>query len=311
MRVLLADDDSGIRLVARTVVEGLGHECIEAGNGDEAWTLFKDHHPQVVVADRMMPPGPDGLQLCRAVRDYEQGSYTYVVLLTSLASRDEIIAGIDAGADDYVVKPLDPFVLHSRLLVAQRVTSWHLELARVRAELETQTQTDPLTGLKNRLKLTEDLNRLHRRSDRYGRDYSLALCDVDFFKSYNDTYGHQSGDRALQAVASALAALGRQGDGVYRYGGEEFLLVLPEQTSLAAAAALERFRASVETLGIAHPTSPVGVLTISVGISAFVPGSQTGGEELLREADVALYRAKAEGRNRVAVAQLPTTADCA
>ena len=308
MRVLVADDDSGARLVAKTVVEELGHECMEAANGGEAWDMFTQYQPQVLVTDRMMPPGLDGLQLCRAVRDSEQNIYTYIVLLTSMARTDEILAGIDAGADDYVIKPLDPFTLHSRLLVAQRVTSLHLELGRYRAELAKQAQTDPLTTLNNRLKLTEDLDRVHRRSVRYGRDYSLALCDIDSFKHYNDTYGHQAGDRALQAVAAVLAASGRQGEGVYRYGGEEFLLVLPEQAAQAAAAALERFRATVQALGIAHSTSPAGVLTISVGISSFVPGCETDIEELLRQADIALYEAKAAGRNRVTVA---TAVGCA
>jgi diguanylate cyclase (GGDEF)-like protein len=311
MRVLVADDDAGIRLVARTVVEGLGHECLEAANGREAWAMFSEHQPQVLVADRMMPPGRDGLQLCRAVRDSEQNSYTYIVMLTSLATRDEILAGIDAGADDYVIKPLDPFVLHSRLLVAQRVTSLHLELGRFRSQLAKQAQTDPLTGLNNRLKLSEDLDRLHHRSVRYGRTYSLALCDIDFFKKYNDTYGHQSGDRALQTVAAAITGSGRQGDSIYRYGGEEFLLVLPEQTAITAAAALERCRTTVQRLEITHVTSPAGVLTISVGISTFVPGSETGSERLLGEADTALYEAKATGRNRVTVASLSTAADCA
>ncbi|MDQ3480282.1 MAG: response regulator, partial [Actinomycetota bacterium] len=169
MRVLVADDDSGARLVAKTVVEELGHECMEAANGGEAWDMFTQYQPQVLVTDRMMPPGLDGLQLCRAVRDSEQNIYTYIVLLTSMARTDEILAGIDAGADDYVIKPLDPFTLHSRLLVAQRVTSLHLELGRYRAELAKQAQTDPLTTLNNRLKLTEDLDRLHHRSVRYGR----------------------------------------------------------------------------------------------------------------------------------------------
>ena len=281
---------------------------MEAANGHEAWAKFRQFEPQVLVTDRRMP-GLDGLQLCRAVRDSEQNSYTYIVMLTSLARQDEILAGIDAGADDYVIKPLDPFALHSRLLVAHRVTSLHLELSRYRAELAKQAQTDPLTRLNNRLKLAEDLDRLHQSSVRYGRDYSLALCDIDFFKSYNDTYGHQAGDSALQAVAEVLAAFRRQGDGIYRYGGDEILLVLPEQPASAAASALERFRATVQGLGITHSTSPAGVLTISVGISSFAPGCGTDSEGLLRQADIALYEAKVAGRNRVTVPDLPTTAD--
>ena len=299
MKVLVADDDFGIRLVAKTVVQDLGHECIEAANGDRAWSMFTEHQPDVLVTDRIMPPGMDGLQLCRAVRASERKAYTYVVLLTSLASHHEVLAGIDAGADDYVIKPLDPFTLHSRLLVAQRVTSLHQQLDRFRTQLAQQAQTDPLTQLNNRLKLTADLADLHTRSVRYARGYSLALCDIDLFKHYNDTYGHQAGDKALQSVAAALSASSRQGEGVYRYGGEEFLLVLPEQQSATAAAALERVRATVQDLGIEHTDSPVGMLTISGGIGTFTPGFDTSSEQVLRQADLALYQAKAAGRNRV------------
>lgn len=309
MRVLVADDDPGVRLVAKTVVEELGHECIQAADGHEAWDMFRRCQPQVLVTDRVMP-GLDGLQLCRAVRESERNSYAYIVVLTSLAKRGEILAGIDAGADDYVVKPLEPFALHSRLLVAQRVTSLHLELGRYRLELAQQAHTDPLTGLNNRLQLPAYLERLHHRSGRYGRVYSLALCDVDFFKPYNDTYGHQAGDRALQAVAAALTSFGRHSDDIYRYGGEEFLLVLPEQAALAATAALERFRATVQQLGIVHSGSPLGVLTVSAGISSFVPGAGSDGEALLKLADDALYRAKAAGRNAVfTLEEPPATAE--
>lgn len=301
MKVLVADDDAGVRLVAKAVVEGLGHECLEATSGDEAWQMYTQHQPQVLVLDRIMPPGPDGLQLCEAIRRAEQDTheYTYLVLLTSLTSREDMLGGIDAGADDYVAKPLDPFLLHSRLLVARRVTMLHLELSRARAELAEQAATDPLTGLSNRLRLSGELDRLHYLSARYGRHYSLALCDIDHFKQYNDTYGHPAGDKALQAIATALAGFGRRGDGVYRYGGEEFLLVLPEQPGASATAALERLRATVEGLAIPHSGSPYGVLTISVGVSSFVPDSTTDNESLLKQADVALYEAKTAGRNRV------------
>jgi two-component system chemotaxis response regulator CheY len=223
------------------------------------------------------------------------------VLLTSLASHHEVLAGIEAGADDYAIKPLDPFALLTRLLVADRVTSLHRDLAQYRAKLAVQAQTDPLTGLYNRLRLAADIERLHERSVRYHRGYSLALCDIDLFKRYNDTQGHQAGDNALQAVGSAVAAFGRQDDGSYRYGGEEFLLLLPEQPFVAAAAAMERLRAGVQALGIPHPVSPVGVLTMSIGVSSFVPGHAAGPSGVLRQADLALYDAKAAGRNKVAV----------
>jgi diguanylate cyclase (GGDEF)-like protein len=301
MKVLVADDDFGSLLLAKAAVEQSGHECIVAADGSSAWELYRQHRPQVVVTDLMMP-GVDGLELCRAIRSAEEDSYTYLVLVTSKDSREDVVAGMKAGADDYVAKPLDPFTLHTRLLVAQRVTSLHTDLARYRAALTEQARTDPLTKLHNRLKLSEDLEQLHHKCARYGTDYSLAICDVDNFKSYNDIYGHQAGDLALQAVAASLAGQGRQSDGIYRFGGEEFLFLLPGQAVSGAETRMERALAAVHGLGIAHSGNPSGILTVSAGLSAYAPHHRVSSERLLKEADMALYAAKSAGRNRVEVA---------
>ena len=304
MRILIADGDDAVRSTVRTLVEDLGHEAVEARDGDEAWELFTRLQPETVVLDRLLHPGPNGLELCQAIRASEEDTLNYasIILLTSLRSRQDVLDCLEAGADDYVAKPLDPFVLHARLLVARRVTMLHHEMRQYRAELALQAATDPLTGLNNRLRLAEELDRQHAISTRYARVYSLALCDIDHFKLFNDTYGHQAGDDALQKIAAALAGSGRRGEGVYRYGGEEFLLVLPEQGAEPAQLALERLRGVVEALAIPNPGTEPGVLTMSVGISSFVPGSGWDAEQLLGFADAALYRAKAAGRNRVEVA---------
>ncbi|MCA4133099.1 diguanylate cyclase [Arthrobacter sp. M4] len=302
MKVLIADDDQLSRMITKAAVEQSGHECIVAADGDAAWQLFQEHAPQAVVTDLMMP-GLDGLALCRAIRAAEDGSYTYLILVTSHGTRNDVLAGMEAGADDYVTKPLDPFSLHTRLLAAQRITSLHADLARYRLALAEQARTDPLTKLHNRLKLSEDLDQLHARCERYGRDYSLAMCDVDHFKSYNDIYGHQAGDAALEAIAGAIAHQARKGDGVYRFGGEEFLFVLPEQSLAEARLVVERARAAVGALGIVHSGDSSGVLSISAGLASYVEGHRVDSEQLLKEADLALYRAKAAGRNTVAVAE--------
>ncbi|WP_066286479.1 GGDEF domain-containing response regulator [Arthrobacter sp. B6] len=301
MKVLVADDDPGSLLVARAAVERYGHDCLAAADGDEAWALYLEHQPDVVVTDWMMP-GMDGLALCRAIRARAADLYTYVVLLTSQGSREDVLAGLEAGADDYVTKPLDPFVLHARLLVALRVTTLHADLAHYRKVLSQQARTDPLTGLHNRLKLSEDLEQLHARSQRYAEEYCVAMCDVDNFKSYNDIYGHQAGDLALRAVAAALVGAARKSDGVYRYGGEEFLLVLPNQSRLGAKAFMQRALDCVRDLEIAHSGDPTRQLTLSAGIAAFRADHQADAETLLGEADAALYAAKAAGRNRVELA---------
>ena len=301
MKVLVADDDPGSLLVAQAAVESAGHDCLAAANGDEAWGLYLEHQPDVVVTDWMMP-GMDGLALCRAIRSRGADLYTYIVMLTSQDSRDDVLAGIEAGADDYVTKPLDPFVLRARLLVALRITTLHADLAHYRKVLSQQARTDPLTGLHNRLKLAEDLEQLHARSVRYGEQYSLAMCDVDNFKAYNDVYGHQAGDLALRAVAAALRAQARKSDGVYRFGGEEFLLVFPHQSLLRAKACMERALDAVRDLAIPHRGDPSGQLRLSAGISTFSPAQGGEPEALLGAADAALYAAKAAGRNRVELA---------
>ena len=299
MRVLVADDDFGSRLVTQATVQALGHPCLTAADGAEAWAVFCAERPDVIITDLSMPE-MDGLELCRRIRETQQG-YTYVVLLTAHAEPHEVLDGMRAGADDYLSKPLNPQHLEARLLAAGRVTALHAELARSRAELTKQTRTDPLTGLHNRLALDADLDMLHRTSTRYGRRYSLALCDVDRFKAYNDTYGHPAGDQALRTVAAVLVEQLRDSDRVYRYGGEEFLVLLPEQDVAGADVAMERVRRELERAAVPHRTgSAGGVLTLSAGIADCVPGSRREISDMLRLADAALYRAKAGGRNAVA-----------
>ncbi len=305
MKVLVADDDLGSRLVAQAAVSALGHDCELAEDGDAAWERYLHYRPDVLLTDRDMP-GLNGGQLCRRIREGKQEGYTYIVLITSSAARDDVLAGMQAGADDYLAKPLDPFDLQTRLLAAQRMTDLHAELSRTRAELAAQARTDPLTGLSNRRNLNNDLGLLHARSRRHARSYCLALCDIDMFKAFNDTYGHQAGDDALRAVGAALTQDARAEDGVYRYGGEEFLLVLPEQDAPGALLALERLRSAVQQAGIAHAAGTEdGVLTLSIGIAAFLPGRDVTAEQLLGEADGALYQAKKAGRNRVVLAEPP------
>ena len=190
-----------------------------------------------------------------------------------------------------------------KVLVARRITTLHADLAHYRKVLSLQARTDPLTGLRNRLKLSEDLEQLHLRSQRYAEQYSVAMCDVDNFKSYNDIYGHQAGDLALRAVAAALLGSVRKSDVVYRYGGEEFLLILPQQSAAGAKALMERALDAVRDLAIVHAGDTSGQLRLSAGISSFSLEHPVDANDLLGEADAALYAAKAAGRNRVELAR--------
>jgi diguanylate cyclase (GGDEF)-like protein len=223
--------------------------------------------------------------------------------VTSLSNPADVIEGMHAGADDYVAKPLNPLDLEARLLAARRVTELHAELAAAREALALQASTDPMTGLRNRLTLTQDLDQVHSSSERYRRSYCLALCDVDFFKRYNDTHGHLAGDTALRQVAVTLQRGVRESDLVYRYGGEEFLIILPEQATPEAMIALERILAQVRALRLEHRAGgPAGILTLSVGMACFIPGHAIGSPALLAQADHALYLAKSAGRDRIVVA---------
>ena len=255
MRVLIAEDDAVSRLMLRRSIEQLGHECLVAEDGDVAWELFRRHEVDVVVSDWMMP-GLDGPELCRRVRAHPSPTYTYFVLLTSLDGKRYLMAGLEAGADDYLTKPFDRDELRARLQTAVRVTTLQRQLAEKTVELERlnralaeSARKDPLTGLGNRLQLHEDLFRLQRWLERYGRGYGVALCDVDQFKRYNDGYGHLAGDQALRAIGRAVDRATRDGDMTYRFGGEELLVILPEQTVETAAIAMERVRRAVEGLG--------------------------------------------------------------
>lgn len=305
MKIMVVDDDPISRLIARTAVQRLGHECETVADGNEAWNTFPSERPDVVISDWMMP-GLDGLQLCRNIRAHGSGGYTYLVLLTSRGAHGQILEGMSAGADDYLLKPLDPDELQVRLIAAERVTSLHRQLAEQRSELQSLNseltilaRRDPLTALGNRQAMQEGLELLEAQVARYGHRYCIALLDIDHFKSYNDTYGHLAGDHVLHSVSTALQAGARSGDSLFRYGGEEFLCIFPEQTLATGLVAAERMRLGVERLAVAHDANSIGVVTLSAGVAILDPDDDRSVGELLKEADTALYRAKQLGRNRV------------
>ena len=306
VRVLVADDEATTRLVVRAAVQKLGHECLVAEDGDRAWELLQASPVDVLLTDWMMP-GVDGLELCRRIRARQTDRYTYIILATGMSERDDILSGMEAGVDDYLIKPLDPFAVQTRLIAAERVTELHHQLARFRFQLEgvndelaEQARTDALTHLGNRRRLEEDLAALHARARRHQHPYSIAMCDLDHFKGYNDTYGHAEGDNALQQVASVLGADLRTEDSAYRYGGEEFVVLFSDERLPGAVRATERLRLAVQELAIAHRGNrPPGIVTISAGVASFEPDSDLNAHAVLEQADQALYTAKQQGRNRV------------
>jgi two-component system, cell cycle response regulator len=315
MKILVADDDATSRLIVKAALHSLGHDAQIVDDGEQAWAAFRTEQPDVVISDWMMP-GLTGLELCRNIREDDPGRYVYFVMVSGQGRLDEVLQGMTAGADDYLVKPLNPDDLHARLIAATRITALHRKLALQRLELETLNhdltaiaRRDPLTGLGNRRALQEDLELLEARVTRYGHRYCMALLDVDHFKSYNDAYGHQAGDEVLRAVAAQLKAKARSGDALYRYGGEEFLCILPEQSLESGTHAVERMRTGVERLKVPHTESERGLLTVSAGLAMLDPDHTRSASAVLKEADEALYRAKQLGRNRVErVQRRPTSA---
>jgi two-component system cell cycle response regulator len=305
MRILVADDDPTSCLIARAAVRRLGHDCDTVTDGIQAWDAFQAGGLDVIISDWVMP-GLTGPELCRRLRADTRDGYTYVILVTSKGALDQIVEGMSAGADDYLVKPLDPDELEVRLISAARVTALHRQLGAHRTELQGLNlelaglaRRDPLTGAGNRRLLQEDLEVLEARVTRHGHAYCMALLDIDHFKAYNDTYGHQAGDHILRAVSAELKDQARGGDTLYRYGGEEFLCILPAQNLASGIVAAERMRRSVEALHIPHEGNPGGVVTVSAGVAMLDPGRIRPAAEVLRGADEALYQAKRLGRNRV------------
>jgi len=306
MHILIAEDDALSRLLLQKAVERLGHSCKVAEDGLQAWNAYGAGDFDVIISDWMMPE-LDGLELCQRIRASEVAGYTYFVLLTANDDRQDRLRGMSAGADDYLTKPLNPDDLQLRLVAAQRVTELHHKIQQQQEELEAlnrhlymEGRQDALTGIPNRLALHDDLAQAQARVERGEGSYCVALFDIDCFKNYNDNLGHLAGDETLRAVAQSLASQSRASDKVYRYGGEEFCALFQDQPLEGAAIAVERMRAAVEALQLAHPANAAGpVVTVSAGVARHEGDHGLVAEAVLERADQALYTSKESGRNRV------------
>ena len=304
MRILIAEDDAVSRMIVEAAVAQLGYDFVSAADGEGAWQAFQSADVDVVISDRSMP-GMDGLELCRRVRSTPGAKYTYFIFVTSSGDVRRAMDAKEAGADDYLIKPLDPDQLAMRLVVAERITRLYGRLAAQQSELEflnrrlfDQARVDPLTRLGSRLKLREDLDVLAARAERCAGSYCAIMCDVDHFKLYNDTYGHLAGDTVLESVSGTLIKGLRQGDHGYRFGGEEFLLILEATSLRSGCQTAERYRRAVEDLNILHTANVKGIVTVSLGVALWRQGDETL-NAWLKAADTALYQAKSLGRNRV------------
>jgi diguanylate cyclase (GGDEF)-like protein len=254
--------------------------------------------PPLVLLDWNMP-GLEGPEVCRRLRRRETSSPPYVVLLTSRGEKEDIVRGLDAGANDYIAKPYDVGELRARIGVGMRMLELQADLARVRDELAFRATHDALTGLPNRRAALEALEREVSRAGRESGELSLGVCDLDHFKNINDTWGHPAGDAVLVAFAKVVLGCLRPYDVLGRYGGEEFLLVAPGARPAAEGGVFERVRRAVAQTPVATAGGVIFV-TVSIGVAGLRSGESS--DAFLSAADTALYRAKAEGRNRVCYA---------
>ncbi len=290
MKILIADDDATSRLVLGAILKKLGHDVTVVDDGHAAWQAWREQAPELVISDWMMP-GLDGLQLCRAIRADPRPHYTYLVLLTALSGRGSYLDGMDAGADDFLSKPLDEALLTARLCVAERILALH-------EALRIQASRDPLTGVLNRRAVLESLQQELERAAREDAGVGVMMIDLDHFKQVNDRHGHLIGDVVLIEAARRMQAALRGYDRLGRYGGEEFIVIAPggdrEQMRMIA----ERIQRQI---GGAPFVTEAGALplTFSAGIACSQPGARDAAERLLASADAALYRAKDGGRDRI------------
>lgn len=308
MKILIVEDDLVSRRLLQKIFNDWGHEVLTADNGQQAWEIIQNENIRFVIADWIMPV-MDGVTLCRKIRASEIQGYVYFVLLTGKGKKEDIVEGLDAGADDYVTKPFDRGELRVRIRAGERIlnlekelTEKNIELQCLNFKLEKLIRVDPLLDIGNRRSFYETMEKTHNRAYRYSHGYGVVMCDVDHFKAYNDTYGHIAGDQVLKSVSDALKFSLRTSDDIFRYGGEEIVIILPEQDIDKTLLVAERVRRDVEALAIEHKGTSKGILTISCGIAAFDKDHKVDKWEIILDrADKALYAAKAAGRNKVCV----------
>jgi two-component system cell cycle response regulator len=311
-RILVADDDPTARMLLEDMLLDWGYDVTIANDGDAAWQILAGADPPSLAIVDWMMPGRDGPALCRGLRELRDRPYSYVLILTGRNDKVDVVQGLDAGADDFLTKPVSPQELRSRLAVGNRILDYERTLkeqsrllAEANAELERLAREDGLTRLPNRRFLLEQLGAAFARARRGEEPLSILMLDVDHFKNVNDTYGHLVGDEVLRAVANVLRRIQAAGHVVGRFGGEEFCVGIGGVASAAAPEMAEEIRRAIGALVHTAPGVAPFVVTASIGVARFEPAMPTV-EALLGRSDEALYAAKTTGRNRVCAAGADT-----
>jgi diguanylate cyclase (GGDEF)-like protein len=294
--LLLAEDEPIQREFLTLMPTLAGYAVAAVDNGQDALTEILSGKYSLVVTDRNMP-GLDGLQLCRAVRAAQLPVYVYILMLTGFDSTNHAIAGLKAGADDYVSKPAREEELIARLSAGRRILTAERALREANERIRVLTVTDPLVGIFNRRYFDDQLSAATAYAERYLKPLSLVFADVDHFKAVNDTHGHWVGDEVLIEIGRRLLASVRVDDWVARYGGEEFAVVLPEMDPEGAVDVAERLRAAIADQKVSTSAGDLAV-TASFGVASSLPAAFKTPRALVGAADRALYLSKADGRNR-------------
>ncbi len=305
MRILIADDSIVSRHLLDATLRKWGYEVVVACDGVEAWNILQSPDaPRMVILDWVMP-GLTGPEVCRRVRARTKESdgatkdnYTYILLLTSKSLKEDLIEGLESGADDYITKPFDQHELKVRLRAGTRIIDLERELVAAREELREQATKDFLMRIWNRSSILDILQRELIRGNREGRPVGVVLADLDHFKSINDTFGHFAGDAVLREFARRMTNSMRPYDAIGRYGGEEFLMVLPGCDEECTSGQAERLRRALDSTPMSI-NDENRMVTCSFGATCWYPGLDTSPDSLIRVADEALYVAKKHGRNRV------------
>ena len=307
MKILIIEDSKSSLKLLCSHVQKIGIDPVPAETGASGIDLFLKERPDLVLLDIIMPD-IDGYEVARQIRQLEPpGEWTPILFLSSMNKDKDIEKGIAAGGDDYLLKPVSEIVLAAKIRAMQRIIQMRHSLLLLTRKLDMANQElkrlsslDGLTGISNRRHFDEVLSREWRRAMRLGEEIAVLMCDIDFFKSYNDSHGHQRGDECLRLVAKTLAdSLDRGGDLVARYGGEEFIAVLPGTTLNGASHVAEQMRHAVSQLAIARTDTPSGHITASFGVASAVAMPETDPQDIVGAADKALYKAKNNGRNCV------------
>lgn len=302
--VLVVEDDRTTRMLLRRAMEKEGYRVAEATDGEQALADYNHLQPDIVLLDAVMPV-MDGFTCCRHLQSLPGGDRTPLLIITSLDDPESVDRAFEVGASDYVTKPIHWAVLRQRVRRLIQQSHLYQELEAANQKLRRLASLDGLTQVANRRLFDERFEKEWLRLAREQASLSLILCDVDFFKAYNDTYGHQAGDECLQQVALAITeSVRRPADLVARYGGEEFAVILPNTESAGAVQVAESIRKRVEALAIVHATSTVSkYITLSLGVATLIPSSTALSATLILAADKALYQAKASGRDAVVLMQ--------